>query len=90
MDRTLRAALLAALIGLVGIGGMAAFLGVPTTTALVSGLVAGVLFGGLILLAARRADSMAPPGDPSSAVRPESPPSSPPSSPTSEQRDRDA
>ena len=61
MDRTLRAALLAGLIGLVGIGGIAAFLGVPATTAVVSGLVAGVLFGGLILLAARRADSMAPP-----------------------------
>lgn len=62
MDRTLRAALAAALIGLVGVGGIAAFLGVPATTSLVSGIVAAVLFGGLLLLAARRADTMAPPG----------------------------
>jgi heme A synthase len=62
VDRTLRAALVAALIGLVGVGGVAAFLGVPATAALVSGLVAAVLFGGLLLLAARRADTMAPPG----------------------------
>lgn len=61
MDRTTRAAVVAGLIGLVGIGGIAAFLGVPATTAAISGLVAGALFGGLILLAARRADSLAPP-----------------------------
>ncbi len=66
MDRTLRAALLAALIGLVVVGGTAAFLGIPTGTAIVSGLVAAVLFGGLILLAARRADDLAPPGSPGS------------------------
>ncbi len=71
MDRTIRAALVAGLIGLVGIGGIAAFLGVPATTAAISGLVAGVLFGGLILLAARRADSMAPPAGPgTSPARP--------------------
>lgn len=64
MDRTLRAAFVAALIGLVGIGGIAAFLGVPATTAIISGVVAGVLFGVLILLAARRADTMAPPAGP--------------------------
>lgn len=64
MDRTIRAALMAGLIGLVGIGGIAAFLGVNATTSLISGLVAGGLFATLILLAARRADSMAPPSDP--------------------------
>lgn len=61
MDRTLRAALVAALIGLVVVGGMAWFLGLPTGTALVSGLVAAVLFGGLIILAARRAEDLSPP-----------------------------
>lgn len=54
MDRTLRAALVAFLIGIVVVGGMAAFLGVPAVPSLVSGLVAGVLFGGLILAASRR------------------------------------
>lgn len=64
MDRTVRAALVAALIGVAGIGGIAWFLGVPSGSALVAGLVAGAAFGGLILLAARRADSLAPPQDP--------------------------
>ena len=54
MDRTLRAALTAFLIGVVAVGGIAVFLGVPAVPALVSGLVAGVLFGGLILAASRR------------------------------------
>ncbi len=56
MDRTLRAAVVAALIGLVVVGGMAWFLGLPVTTAVVAGLVAGAVFGGLLLAAARRAD----------------------------------
>ena len=54
MDRTLRAALTAFVIGLVAVGGIAAFLGVPGVPSLVSGLVAGALFAGLILAAARR------------------------------------
>lgn len=58
MDRTLRAALVAALIGLVLVGGMAWFLGLATSTALVSGIVAAALFAALILLAARRADDL--------------------------------
>lgn len=61
MDRTLRAALVAALIGLVAVGGIAWFLGLSPTTALVSGIVAAVLFGGLIILAARRAEDLSPP-----------------------------
>lgn len=73
MDRTIRAALMAGLIGLVGIGGIAAFLGVEVTTSLISGLVAGGLFAALILLAARRADSMAPPSDPTDPPDPPDP-----------------
>ncbi len=57
MERTLRAALVAVLIGLVAVGGIAAFLGVPAGASLVSGLVAGVLFGGLILAASRRSQT---------------------------------
>lgn len=54
MDRTLRAALTAFVIGLVVVGGTALFLGVGQGPSIVSGLVAGVLLGGLILAAARR------------------------------------
>lgn len=54
MDRTLRAALFAALIGLLGVGGMAAFLGMPAGTSVVAGVVSAVLFGGLVVAAARR------------------------------------
>lgn len=54
MDRTLHAALTAFLIGLVVVGGVAAFLGIQAVPALISGAVAGVLFGGLIVAAARR------------------------------------
>lgn len=57
MDRTLRAALTAFAIGLVAVGGIAAFLGVPAVPSVVSGLVAGVLFGGLILAASRRSQA---------------------------------
>lgn len=54
MDRTTRAAVAAFLIGLVAVGGIALFLGVPVGPAGIAGLVAGVLFGGLILAASRR------------------------------------
>lgn len=54
MDRTLRAALTAFVIGLVVVGGTAVFLGVAAAPSVVSGLIAGVLLGGLILAAARR------------------------------------
>lgn len=57
MDQTRRAALVALLIGVVAVGGIAVFLGVPTLPSLVAGIVAGVLFGGLILAAARRSAS---------------------------------
>ena len=71
MDRTLRAALLAGLIGFVAVAGLGAFL-VPgaAVAAVVAGLVAGVLAAVLILAAARRADSFeAPP----TAVKPSHP-----------------
>lgn len=57
MDRTMRAALTAFLIGLVAVGGIALFLGIQPVPSLVAGLVAGVLFGGLILAASRRSQS---------------------------------
>ena len=44
-------------IGVLAVGGIAVFLGVPPVPSLVAGLVAGVLFGGLILAAARRSAS---------------------------------
>lgn len=58
MGRTLRAALVAGVIGLVLVGGMALFLGIDVVPSVVTGLVAGGLFSGLILAAARRADSL--------------------------------
>lgn len=57
MDRTLRAALTAALIGLVFVGGIGLFLGVPVASSLAAGAVSGALFAGLILAAARRSAS---------------------------------
>jgi hypothetical protein len=57
MDATTRAALVAAVIGLVAVGGVALFLGISTTASIVAGVVAAVLFGGLILAAARRSHS---------------------------------
>lgn len=56
MDRTLRAALTAAAIGLVAVGGIAWFLGVPPGSATVAGVVAAVAFAALILAAARRSE----------------------------------
>jgi hypothetical protein len=57
MDRTLRAALLAAFIGFAVIAGLGVFLGFDATGSLVAGAVAGLLFALLIWGAARRADT---------------------------------
>ncbi len=57
MDRTLRAALLAAVIAFGALAGLGLFLGFGTTTSLVSGAVAAALATLLIVGAARRADS---------------------------------
>jgi hypothetical protein len=64
VDRTLRAALLAALIAFVSVAGIGLFL-VPdaVTGSIVAGVVAAVLSGLLLLGASRRADSFAPPPD---------------------------
>lgn len=71
MDRTLRAAATAALFGLVVVGGIAWFLGMPGGTALVAGVVAAVILGGLIVVAARRAEQFdPPPTDPSGPPQP--------------------
>ena len=52
--RTLRAAVVAALLAFAMIGGIAWFLGFPTSTALVSGAVAAVFSLLLLLGAAKR------------------------------------
>lgn len=64
MDRTLRAALMALLIGVVVIGGTGVFLGVDPGPSLVAGVVTGVLVGGLVMAAARRSASFDDPNDP--------------------------
>ncbi|MFU8839510.1 MAG: hypothetical protein ACNA8R_02175 [Nitriliruptoraceae bacterium] len=60
MDRTLRAAVTAALLGFVTVAGLGVFLGFPTTGSLVAGAVTGVLAGGLLLGAGRRAETFHP------------------------------
>jgi hypothetical protein len=60
MDRTLRAAVAAALLGFATVAGLGVFLGFPTTGSLVSGVVTGVLAGVLLLGAGRRAETFHP------------------------------
>ncbi len=60
MDRTLRAALLAAFIAFASVAGLGAFLGFDLVGSLVAGVVLAVLAAVLILAAARRADTFAP------------------------------
>ncbi|MFP4147872.1 MAG: hypothetical protein ACLFV0_00095 [Nitriliruptoraceae bacterium] len=62
MDRTLRAALVAALLGFVTVAGLGVFLGFPTSGSVISGAVVGLLSGGLLLGAGRRADTFHPTG----------------------------
>lgn len=64
MDRTLRAALLAAFIAFAAIAGFGIFLGFDTVGSLVSGLVLGVLAAALIWAAARRAETFESPTPP--------------------------
>ncbi len=65
MDRTLRAALFAAVIAFVSVAGLGIFL-LPgaTTGSVVAGVVAAVLSALLLLGASRRADSFTGPDDP--------------------------
>lgn len=65
MDRTLGAALLAALITFAAIAGFGVFLGFDATGSVVSGLVLGLLAGLLLWGASRRAETFHEPTPPS-------------------------
>lgn len=71
MDRTLRAAVLAALLGFVTVAGLGVFLGFPTRGSLITGAVVAVLAGGLLLGAGRRAETFHPTGPASDAEHPD-------------------
>jgi hypothetical protein len=58
--RTLRAAAAAAVLAFVMIGGIAWFLGIPTATSLIAGVVAALVGLALILGAARRSGHLDP------------------------------
>jgi hypothetical protein len=77
VDRTLRAALLAAFIAFAFIAGMGIFLQFEVAASLIAGAVAGLLAGLLIWLASRRADSFhdepRPPVEPGFPGPPERP-----------------
>lgn len=60
MDRTKRAALLAAVIVAGTIGGLGGFLGFPVVGSIVTGIVLGCLAGLLLIAAGRRAESFHP------------------------------
>ena len=60
MDRTLRAALLAAVIIAGTVGGLGSFLGFPAVGSIVTGIVLGLLAGLLLWGAGRRADTFHP------------------------------
>ncbi len=60
MDRTLRAALLATVIVGGGIAALGTFLGFPAGGAVTVGVIAGVLSGGLLAAAGRRAETFHP------------------------------
>ena len=64
MDRTLRAALVAALVGFAAIAGFGWMLGFPVGPSAVAGVVAGVVFAGIVLAAARRSADFHDPGGP--------------------------
>jgi hypothetical protein len=63
MDRTLRAALVAAVIAFASIAGLGVFLGFDATGAVVAGAVAAA-FGGLLLVGASRRAASFHPTDP--------------------------
>lgn len=60
MDRTLRAALIAAVAVAGTVGGLGGFLGFPAVPAIVTGIVLGLLAGLLLWGAARRAETFHP------------------------------
>lgn len=61
--RTVRAAVVAGLIGLVAVGGLGWLMGFPVGGSVTAGVVVGVLFAVLLLAAARRSASMTPPDE---------------------------
>ena len=65
MDRTLRAALVAALIAFASVAGFGVFLGFDATGSVIAGAVLAVLAALLIWGAARRADTFHEPTPPS-------------------------
>jgi hypothetical protein len=86
MDRTLRAAVAAGLLGFVTVAGLGVFLGFPTRGSVITGLVVAVLAGGLLLGVGRRAetfhptdptahlaDHRPPPGEPTDLDHPDDP-----------------
>ncbi len=56
--RTLRAAVVADLLGFVLVGGFGWFLGFPLVPSLIAGAVAGSLFLALVLLVAKRSGTL--------------------------------
>jgi hypothetical protein len=70
VDRTKRAALLAAVIVAGTIGGLGGFLGFPVVGSVITGLVLGCLAGLLLLAAGRRAESFHPTDPTSSSADP--------------------
>jgi hypothetical protein len=81
VDRTLRAAVLAAAIAFASVAGLGAFLGFDVVGSVVAGLVLAVLAAVLILAAARRADTFEPtpptPGFPGAPDREDGGPADP-------------
>lgn len=85
MNRTVRAALLAAFIAFAVVAGIGMFLGVDAGLSVTAGLVFAALSALLLLAAARRADSFHPtdevtppsPGFPGAPDRPDGSPSDP-------------
>jgi len=69
-DRTLRAALVADLIGFVSVAGIALFLGVPLVPAIIAGAIAGTLFFLLIWAAGKRSATFHEPVAPASGDLP--------------------
>ncbi|MFA9431580.1 hypothetical protein [Egicoccus sp. AB-alg2] len=82
MDRTLRAAVLAAFIGFATVAGLGTFLGFDPSGSLLAGVVVALVAGLLIWAAARRAETFHQPTPPSPGFpgppdRPDGTPSDP-------------
>jgi hypothetical protein len=93
VDRTLRAALLAAFIAFAFVAGLGLFLTIEAGASVIAGAVAGALAGLLIWAAARRADSFhqdpPPPVEPGFPGPPERPDGTTPDEPDEPQTPSD-